>query len=298
MEDTIKLATIETGGTWGRLGNWLAASLKPAGFEVQMLKRGGEIPETAYRVDSGEADLSVTTTFGAREAYLGRPPYEKQLRIKGIAEIQYPNHWFVNMIRAETGLSSFDDLVRERPALSLCLPSPTMLVSYPVKAIFRLFGMDPYTDIPKWGGEIITNFNTAPELIATGRADGLFRENSPTRYDISQQAEMRFFQLTEQQVQQVADEMGMKTGLIEAKTYEHQHEKIRTLDAEGFTIFARSDLPPEMGYRIARAIDHHTATHYISSSTFYSPRFAVHTGVPLLEGAARYYRECGYLPTS
>ena len=78
MADKIKLATIEAGGTWGRMGNWLAAGLKPAGFEVELLKQGAEIPETAYRVDSREADLSVTTTFGAREAYLGKPPYDKK----------------------------------------------------------------------------------------------------------------------------------------------------------------------------------------------------------------------------
>ncbi len=296
MADTIKLATIDAGGTWGRLGNWLAAGLKSAGFEVEVLKRGSEIPETAYRVDSGEADLSVTTTFGAREAYLGKPPYDKKLNIKGIAEIQYPNHWFVSMIRSDTGLSSFEDLTKKRPPLRLCLPSPAILVSYPVKAIFKLVGIDPYTDIPKWGGEIITSFNDAPELIATGRADGLFRENSPKRYDVSQLAEMKFFQLTEQQVRKIADKLGIKAGLIKAGTYKNQREDIRTLDAEGFTVFARHDLAEEFAYRIARAIDHHTQTHYISSSTYYSPRFAVHTGAPLHEGAARYYRECGYLP--
>ncbi len=298
MADKIKLATIEAGGTWGRLGNWLTAGLKPAGFEVELLKRGSEIPETACRVDSGEADLSVSTTFGAREAYLGKPPYDKRLQIKGIAEIQYPNHWFVNMIRADKGLSSFEDLVKKHPPLRLCLPSPAILVSYPVKAIFNLFGIDPYTDIPKWGGEIITNFNDAPELIATGRADGLFRENSPRRYDVSQLAEMRFFQLSEQQIGNLSDELGIRPGLITAGTYKNQREDIRTLDAEGFTVFARSDLPEEFAYRIARAIDHHTQTHYISSSTYYSPRFAVQTGAPLHEGSARYYRECGYLPQS
>jgi len=298
MADKIKLATIEAGGTWGRLGNWLAAGLKPAGFEVELLKRGSEIPETAYRVDSGEADLSVSTTFGAREAYLGKPPYDKKLRIKGIAEIQYPNHWFVNMIRADTGLTSFEELVKKRPPLRLCLPSPALLVSHPVKAMFKLFGIDPYTDIPKWGGEIITSFNTAPEMIATGRADGLFRENSPRRYDVSQLAEMRFFKLTEQQAQNLSNELGIKAGLITAGTYKNQREDIRTLDAEGFTVFARSDLPEEFAYRIARAIDRHTLTHYISSSTFYSSRFAVHTGASLHEGAARYYHECGYLPLS
>ncbi|NIO08926.1 MAG: hypothetical protein GTO40_13290, partial [Deltaproteobacteria bacterium] len=183
MAELIKIASIEGGGTWGRIGNWLVAGLTSAGFEVELLKRGAEIPEIALRVDRGEADLSVSTTFGARAAYLGKHPYEKPLAINGIAEIQYPNHWFVHMIKAETGLSSFHELAEKRPPLRLCLPSPTLLVSYPVKAIFKLFGIDPYSDIPKWGGEIITPFNEIPEMIATGRADGVFRENSPMRYD-------------------------------------------------------------------------------------------------------------------
>ena len=125
MAETIKIATIDTGGTWGRLTAWLEEGLERAGFKVELLKRGGEIPETAYRVDGGEADISVTTTFGARAAYNGKPPYTKKLRIKGIAEIQYPLHWFVNMIRADTGLTSFEELVQKRPPLPCVSRRPT-----------------------------------------------------------------------------------------------------------------------------------------------------------------------------
>jgi len=295
MAERIKIATIETGGTWGRLGNWLAAGLGAAGFDIELVKRGGEIPESAYHVDGGEADLSISTTFGARAAYHGKPPYDRKLKIQGIAEMQYPVHWFVNMMRVDAGLSSFEEMAAKQPSLKLCLPGPELLVSYPVKGIFRLFGIDPYVDIPRWGGEIITNFNAVPELIATGRADGLFRENSPYRYDVSQRATMRFFQLTEEQVRTVSEELAIKAGTIPAGTYRDQTEDIRTLDAEGFTVFARRDLSEELAYHITRAIDHDTPSHYISTSIFYSPRFAVQTGAPLHEGAARYYREQGYL---
>lgn len=294
MAEIIKIAAIETGGTWGRLANWLADGLNNAGLKALLLKRDGEIPESAHRVDGGEADLSISTTFGVRAAYHGKPPYNRKLKIKGIAEIQYPIHWFINMVRTDTGISSFEELVEKKPPLRLCLPSEEMLVSYPVKAIFNLFGIDPYRDIPQWGGEIITDFNEVPKLISAGRADGVFRENSPFRYDVSWLAEMRFFQLTEMQVQRISDERSIKGGFIKAGVYRNQGEDIRTLDAEGFTIFARSDLPDEVAYQVARAIDRSTATHYISTSIFYSPRFAVETGASLHQGAARYYREQGY----
>lgn len=295
MAETIKIATIDTGGTWGRLTAWLAEGMQRAGFKTELLKRGGEIPETAYRVESGEADISVTTTFGARAAYNGRPPYTKKLQLKGIAEIQYPLHWFVNMVRADTGLTSFEELVQNKPPLRLCLPTPNMLVSYPVKSIFKLFGVDPYTDVPKWGGQIITDFNAVPRLMASGGADGLFRENSPLRYDVSQLCEMSFFQLTEAQTKRVAEEISIAPGVIKAGTYKNQERDVLTLDAEGFTFFSRADLPDEIAHGIARAIDHNTQSHYLSSSVFYSPRFAVNTGAPLHIGAAKYYREKGYL---
>jgi len=295
MSDTIKIATIDTGGTWGRLTAWLADGLETAGFKVELLKRGSEIPEIAYRIDSGEADLSVTTTFGARAASQGKTPYPKKLEIKAIAEMQYPLHWFVNLVRADVKISSFEEMKEKKPPLRLCLPAPHILVSYPVKAIFGLFGIDPYVDIPQWGGKIITDFNTVPRLLASGEADGLFRENSPLRYDVSQLTDVRFFQLTADETKKVSEDLAIAPGLIKAGSYRNQDKDISTVDAEGFTFFVRSDLAEETAYRVARAIDRHTRTHYISSSIFYSPRFAIHTGAPLHPGAEKYYREQKYL---
>ena len=170
-----------------------------------------------------------------------------------------------------------------------------MLVSYPVKSIFKLFGVDPYTDIPKWGGQIITDFGAVPRLISARQADGLFRENSPLRYDVSQLCEMSFFQLTEAQTKRVSEEIAIAPGVIKAGTYKNQERDVLTLDAEGFTFFARGDLPDKIAHGIARAIDHNTGSHYVSSSIFYSPRFAVKTGAPLHAGAAKYYSNQGYL---
>lgn len=295
MAETIKIATIDTGGTWGRLTAWLADGLEDAGFKTELSKKGGEIPETAYRIDSGEADLSVTTTFGARAASQGKIPYPKKLGIKAIAEMQYPLHWFVNLVRDDVNIHSFEDMKEIKPPLRLCLPSPNILVSYPVKAIFNLFGIDPYVDIPQWGGKIITDFNTVPRLLASGEADGLFRENSPLRYDFSQLADIHFFQLTADQTKQVSEELAVAPGIIKAGSYRNQDKDILTVDAEGFSFYVRPDLADETAYRIARAIDRHTRTHYISSSIFYSPRFAVRTGAPLHPGAEKYYREQGYI---
>jgi len=295
MAEMVKIATIATGGTWGRLTAWMGEALEAGGLKVELLKAGGEVPEIALRVDSGEADISVTTTFGARAAYHGKGPYSKKLRIQGIAEVQYPLHWFVPMIRSDTGLTSFAELARKRPPLRLCLPAPDLLVAYPVKSVFKLFGVDPYVDIPRWGGKVLTDFPAVPRLVSNREADGVFRENSPLRYDVSQLCDMSFFQLTEEQARKVSEELSIQVETIKAGTYRNQQADLLALDAEGFTLFARGDLPGDQAYRIARAIDRDTRSHYLGASIFYSSRFAVRTGAPLHEGAARYYREQGYL---
>jgi len=295
MSETIKIATISGGGTWGRILTWLAGGLKNAGFQVELLKLGGEVPELALAVDRGEADVSVTTTFAARAAHEGKTPYAKRLWLRALSELQYPLHWFLNMVRAELDVSSFAELAEKRPALRLCLPAPDMVVSYPVKALFGHFGIDPYRDIPRWGGKVITDFRAVPRLIASGEADGVFRENSPLRYDPSQGRAMKFFSLSEAEARNLAADLSIEPGLIPAGTYKNQEREIRTLDAEGFTLYCRSDLPEEIAYKITEAIDRSTPTHYLGSSIFYSPRFAARTGMPLHPGAENYFRRLGYL---
>jgi TRAP-type uncharacterized transport system substrate-binding protein len=295
MAETLKIATINTGGTWGRILSWLADGMKAAGFHIELLKLGGEVPEIALTVDRGEADVSVTTTFAARAAHLGKAPYMTCLRISALSELQYPMHWFVNMVRADTEINSFAELAATRPSVRLCLPAPNMVVAHPVKGIFGHFGIDPYEDVPRWGGKVITDFRSVPRLVASGEADGVFRENSPLRYDPSQSRAMKFFSLTEAQARRLADELSIKPGFIPAGTYASQAQELWTLDAEGFTLYCRSDLPEETAYRIAQAIDRSTSTHYLGSSIFYSPRFAVHAGMPLHPGAENYFRRLGYL---
>jgi TRAP-type uncharacterized transport system substrate-binding protein len=295
MAETLKIATINTGGTWGRILAWLADGVKAAGFQIELLKLGGEVPEIALAVDKGEADISVTTTFAARAAHEGKAPYSKPLRISGLSELQYPMHWFVNMARADLEIDSFAELTEKHPAVRLCLPAPNMVVSYPVRGIFGHFGLDPYQDVPGWGGKVITDFPSVPRLIASGAADGVFRENSPLRYDPSQSRAMKFFSLTEAEARKLAAELSIKVGFIPAGTYRNQDRDLWTLDAEGFTLYCRSDLPEETAYKVAEAIDRSTPTHYLGSSIFYSPRFAVLTGMPLHPGAQSYFRRLGYL---
>jgi hypothetical protein len=46
MPETLRIATIDTGGTWGRILGWLADGMTAAGFQIDLLKLGGEVPVT------------------------------------------------------------------------------------------------------------------------------------------------------------------------------------------------------------------------------------------------------------
>jgi hypothetical protein len=53
----------------------------------------------------------------------------------------------------------------------------------------------------------------------------------------------------------------------------------------------RQDLPDDLVYRLARALDVDSPTHGVSEDIFYSTRHAPHAGAPTHPGATAYYEE-------
>ena len=72
---------------------------------------------------------------------------------------------------------------------------------------------------------------------------------------------------------------------------------IETVGRSGEAVFARDDTPEQAGYDVARAIDQHRdALKWNIRPYAYDSRTVFENfGVPLHPGAARYYREVGYL---
>jgi len=75
------------------------------------------------------------------------------------------------------------------------------------------------------------------------------------------------------------------------------HRPIPTVTRSGHAVYGRDDMPNDFAYAVARALDRHQdLLEWSHLNLSYNPRTVTRAiGVPLHPGAARYYRERGYL---
>jgi uncharacterized protein len=75
------------------------------------------------------------------------------------------------------------------------------------------------------------------------------------------------------------------------------NRRIKTLGRSGESVFARDEIPEQAAYDLAKAIDenHGALKWFIRVYTYDQKTVWKNFGVPLHPGAARYYREVGYL---
>jgi hypothetical protein len=75
---------------------------------------------------------------------------------------------------------------------------------------------------------------------------------------------------------------------------------IPTVARSGEAVFGRDDMPEQAAYDVAKAIDQHrdALKWYIRPYSYDSRTVWANFDVPIHPGAARYYREMGYMPGS
>jgi TRAP transporter TAXI family solute receptor len=116
-------------------------------------------------------------------------------------------------------------------------------------------------------------------------------------YQISQQENLKFLHLPDALLTQLMQHDDMVKLTMPAGFLRGVWEPITTVGFLGNVIFGSSDMPDQFAYDLAKAIDDRKdllATAYEHFS--YDPREVWRAyGVPLAPGAARYYREKGYM---
>jgi len=83
--------------------------------------------------------------------------------------------------------------------------------------------------------------------------------------------------------------------LLPPGTVRGQTEPCLTVTDPGYPIIVNQDLPADLVYRLAKALNESSPAHWASEDIFYSTRHAPYAYAPLHPGAAKYYRELGVL---
>jgi hypothetical protein len=115
--------------------------------------------------------------------------------------------------------------------------------------------------------------------------------------EISQKFDLTFLQLPEELLAKLAKDSEQDRGIIPPGLYRGVERPIPTLVRTGTVVYGRADMPDDFAYTVAQALDEQQQLLQWSHLNF---SYNIHNvwkafEVPLHPGAARYYKEHGYM---
>jgi len=305
---------------WGAMAEVVQAAMKPYGYDVQICYNcnAAEAPRIVaeakmpppYKPDPavpeilaprnveglGPIDFGAVAIQFVRNAYRGTGPYANEkprTNLRLIANIQDPSYTLV-AAKAETGITDLSQIRQKK---------------WPVRILSAGIG----------GGavQILAHFGLTREAIeaAGGRIGNT--EQDRQNFDvviggggppstapewriwneIAQKYDLNFIDLPGALLDQLAKEGEQERGTIPVGLYRGITRPIPTVVRTGTVIYSRDDVPDTFAYDVAKAMDEQQELLQWKHMAF---SYNVHTvwkagEVPLHPGAARYYRERGYM---
>ena len=305
---------------WGAMAEVVKAAMSVYGYDVQICYNcnGADAPRIVgdarkpppYRPDPAVPKILAprnapglgTVDFGAvavqflRDAYRGTGVYAKdkpRTNLRLIANIQDPSYLLV-AVKAETGITNLSQIREKRWPVRILLAG----IGSDSSRILAYYGLTRET-VQASGGHI---GNTAEDRtnfdVVIGGA-GVMTTAPEWRIwtEISQKFNLKFIQLPDDLLKELAREGEEERGTIPPGLYRGVERPIATVVRTGTAIYCRDDLPDDFAYLVAKAMDEQQQFLQWSHLNF---SYNVHTvwkayEVPLHPGAARYYKKKGYM---
>lgn len=242
-------------------------------------------------VDFGATSVqNLKWAYEGSHAYAGEGP-RRNLRL--IAAIQAPN-WLIVAVRHGSGITDLAQL-KDRPG-----PLHVLADDNTANAVLAWYGLTRQT-IEAKGGWVKSSFDPPNrkdfDVVIAGGSLG----NAPefnVWYEVSQRFDLDYLRLPDPLLDRLASDFDMQRQDIPNGLLRGIHERIPTVARTGHAVYTRDDVPDAFAYAVAKALDEQQQLFQWSHINL---SYNVHTvtkagGVPLHPGAARYYRERGYLP--
>ncbi len=305
---------------WGAMAEVVQAAMKPYGYDVQICyncnaadaprivsearmpppyKPDPAVPEILAPRNApglGAIDFGAVAIQFLRNAYRGTRMYAKEkprTNLRLIANIQDPSYVLV-AAKAETGITDLSQIRQKR---------------WPVRILTAGIGGDParilaHFDLSRQAIEAAGgHIGSTPEDrenfdVVIGGGGGMTTAPEWRIWtEISQKFDLNFIQLPEDLLAELAREGEQERGIIPAGLYRGIERPIPTVVRTGTVIYGRADMPDDFAYTVAKAMDEQQQLLQWRHLNF---SYNVHTvwngyEVPPHPGAARYYKEKGYM---
>jgi len=312
------------GCPWGELGDFVSEAMQPFGYEVIQCRNCNRalgpplVSKASYPPELTAEDLVVGTTtrvnapvdfgitassrlawaYGGLFTYSQDGPY-RNLRL--IAKVEDPSYLLL-AVKADSGITDLSQIAEQKlPVVILGGDSP---ISQPVLDHYGL----TKEAVTSWGGSFqnatIAGFLDDPPFDVIINENASPANNPEASYwtKLSQKHNLRFLDLPEPVLAKLAADptLGVQRAVVKWGFLRGVDRPIATLVRSGHALFARDDMPEQAGYDAAKAVDQHRENlkWFIRPYSYETRTVWENQDVPLHPGAARYYREAGYLPGS
>lgn len=300
------------GCPWGALADQVKAAMAPLGYDVQVCYVCGTLESTRIVAErrvpkappgappspplpTAPVDFGVVELDFFTDAYHGTGLYEgdaAKSNLRLLARLENPS-WFLVATRAGAFITDLKQ-VRERR-----LPVK-IIVDHTKKSqdVLRYYGIQK-EELESWGGDILPENSPDREradvIIHFGNIGNVPESN--LWHQLSQRGDLRFIALADDLLADLSHRYDWEVGLTPVGLLKGMDRPVKTLRTSGTVVYGRADLPDQFAYDVARALDQSKRRLVWSVLPFsYNPDTVARArDVPLHPGAARYYRERGYL---
>jgi uncharacterized protein len=303
---------------WGAMGDVVKEAMKPYGWDVQVCYYCAGGPRAARLVaeaseatppqkptatslptPKGKLDFGATSVELLQYAYLGIHDFAKdkegpRKHLRLVANIQTPNYFMVG-VNAKSNITDLRQIAERRMPVKIVARGG---INEPINvAVLEYYGLSD-EKIKALGGTTAGNYTRGSEVdVVIGWAALVGAPEYALWYDAPQQHDFTYLELP-------AD---LRAKLAKA-FYVQQHEapiallrgvtrRIPTIARDGTAVYGRTDMPDDFAYAVAKALDEQQAVFHWSHMPFsYNPETVFKAwDVPLHPGAAKYYKERGYM---
>ncbi|MFZ2022944.1 MAG: TAXI family TRAP transporter solute-binding subunit [Terracidiphilus sp.] len=305
---------------WGAMGQVVKNAMQFYGYDVQLcyncnaadstrIVAGARVPPP-YQKDPavsvamappnapglGPIDFGATAEQFLCTAFHGTGIYSSDKpmsNLRLIANFQSP--WFLIVAaKADTGITDLSQIREKRWPVRVYAPRSDRMVN----EVLAYYGLS-VDSITAAGGYVGNSFADRAnfDVIIHGGA-GLSTAPEWNVWDqVSQHFDLNYLELAEPLLAKLAQEPQVERGSIPVGLLRGIERPIPTVVRNGTVIYSRADVPDTFAYDVARAVDEHQDLLQYTNQNFSYNLHSVWKAcdVPLHPGAARYYREAGYL---
>lgn len=303
---------------WGAMAEAVKDALQPSGYDVQICYSCGG-PSRSVRLvadgsnatppadpapgapptPAGKLDFGATGAELLQYGYLGAHDFakdkegpRKQLRL--LARIQMPTYYMI-AVDAKSGIADLRQVAEKKMPVKLVARGG---VAEAINAaVLDYYGLSD-EKIKAWGGTASGSYARGSEVdVVIGWAGLINAPEYAAWYDAPQQhdftylevpADLRARLVKQFYVEEHAAPQGLLRGVV---------RRVTTVARNGTVVYGRADMPDDFAYTVARALDEHKDVLQWTNMPFsYDSKTVWKLGdVPLHPGAAKYYRERGYM---